>query len=316
MPLNFPTSPSINTTYTDDNNISWVYDGVKWNTVRNNLSNTFYGSKLSFINNVSLTNVLSPISYTQEIFDTGDFFNIDNNSTKIFFNRAGFYRLNIQIATGSTGSGASYNASIRKNNSSTFQTIMQAANQTSVYDDVVEFAAGDYIEILASEDNGIGILTTDSFVEVSLLGYTAGSTIGQIFSGVKTLLTSPENTTSTNTAIVWDSVQFNLNASPAGDVYWTSGNANTISFYTNAFYNIKSDIFAGSVGGENSYNLTLLKNGATVLDNITFGPNDTIHIDTTYEFLINDYIQMVISNSGGVGSLTADTYLQVTRLGA
>jgi len=316
MPLNFPTSPSINTTYTDNNGISWVYDGTKWNVTQNNLSNTFYGLKLGFVNTVSLTTQLSPLNFNSEIWDTGDFFSLPNNPTKVFFNRAGYYRLNIQLLTGTVGSGASYNASIRKNGITTFETIMQAANQAAVYDDVVEFAAGDYIEILASEDNGTGELTTDTFVEVTLLGYTAGSTIGQIFSGVKTILTGSESVTSTNTAIVWDNTDFNINASGAGDFYWTGSLANTVTFYTNAYYNIKSDIIAGAVGGDNSYYLILKKNDTTILDEINFGPNDTIHIDSTYTFSANDFIKMYIKNTGGTGTLTANSYLQVTRLGA
>jgi len=316
MPLNFPTSPSINTTYTYDNGISWVYDGTKWNVTQNNLSNTFYGLKLGFLNTVFLTTQLSPLNFNSEIWDTGDFFSLPNNPSKVFFNRAGYYRLNIQLLTGTVGSGASYNASIRKNGITTFETIMQAANQAAVYDDVVEFAAGDYIEILASEDNSTGELTTDTFVEVTLLGYTAGSTIGQIFSGVKTILTGSESVTSTNTAIVWDNTDFNINASGAGDFYWTGSLANTVTFYTNAYYNIKSDIIAGAVGGDNSYYLILKKNDTTILDEINFGPNDTIHIDSTYTFSANDFIKMYIKNTGGTGTLTANSYLQVTRLGA
>lgn len=315
MALNFPAAPTLNQVYIDPMGISWKFDSIKWEVIRNNRENAFVGTKLGFFSGVTLTTSLTPLEYTEEIYDTGQFFNYSVNPSRVFFNRTGYYRVNAQIVTGTTGSGASYSILIRKNGSITLQTSLIAANQAAIYDEVMEFSAGDYVEILASESNGIGELTTDSFLDVNLVGYSPSSQVGSVFSGVKLILSSEETTITDETAVTWDSAEYNVNASVLGDLYWNIADNTKLYISTTAYYCIRSAVMSNALGSSDSYTITLKKNGSFVLDSISMGANDSVMIDTIFKFDAGDYIQLFISNSQNIGGIKNTSYLQLTRLG-
>lgn len=314
MALNFPLSPTLNQQYTDPNGVVWVFDAIKWEVFRTDPSKLFLGTKLSLAVPYTLTSTAQVVSFSTESFDTANFFN-PIIPTRITVDRSGFYRVNAQIVAGSGGSGASYTATIRKNTIFTLQTSLFASNQAVSYQEVLQLTAGDYIEIVAGESTGTGQLTTATFIEVSLIGFNAASQLGTYFSGAKARLNVDEAALLTPTAVNWDSVEFNINADILGNPYWSAGAPSRLTIYATAYYNFFAIITAGVLGGSGSYTLTLRKNGATNLDTIVCNPSDVITINSTYQLNQGDYVELILNNSGGVGSLSAGSYLQITRQG-
>jgi hypothetical protein len=146
------------------------------------------------------------------------------------------------------------------------------------------------------------------------VGLAQGTNIpsASAFSGVRTLISGAYNTTNTATAIAWSSTEFNQNANPAGDFYWTAGDANRINIGLTGFYRLKGEIFAGST---EALTLNVRKNGTTSIANTSIPANGYAELDDIYQFNQNDYIQLLVNDSTSTGTITANTYLEVVRLG-
>lgn len=316
--LSFPASPTNGQQYTDNNGKVWEYDGVKWNISTSDGSKQFSGVKVLVTSPISLVDTDTIISFDTEEYDTATYF-LTATPTVITIPRTGYYRINLQVQTGPGGAGNSYSVTLSKNGVGLFNDDM-APNQAGTYDDTILLNVGDTIRLLANEASSQGTLILGTSLEVQLVGYTFGGAVtpGFEFSGVKVNLQSTVSTTSTPTAITWttNDIEYNINANAAGSVYWTSGVPTRFTIATTGYYRIKAFFFTGTDGADDSYTINVRKNGTTTLDSGSIGPLATAELDETYRFNSTDYIEILVSNSGGVGTIqNTDTSFALTRLG-
>lgn len=319
MPLSFPSNPTNGQQYTDSNGKVWEYDGVKWNVATSSSTKQFYGVKISLSQEYALTSTLSAIDFDVENFDTQAFY-ISATPNTITIPRTGYYRINLLALSGTEGTGASYTVELRKNATNLFSDTM-SANQSGTYNETLLLNVGDQIKLFASEDGDIGSLLADSFIQIELVGYTFGGSLvpGFEFSGVKATLQSDVTTTTTPTAITWVSsdIEYNINANAAGNLYWSNTNATRFTIATTAYYNLKAFFLTGINGTENSYTITIKKNGTTDLETILLGANASAALNETYEFTATDYLEVYVSNSAGGATLikSLETFFEIIRLG-
>ena len=318
MALSFPASPTNGQEYTDSNGKVWEYDGVKWNKSTTEASRQFSGVKVLVTSPISLTDVDQTIQFNTEEYDTATYFNASTPTT-ITIPRTGYYRINLQVQTGAGGAGNSYSVTLNKNGAGLFNDDM-APNQAGTYDDTLLLNVGDTIQLTANEANSQGTLTVGTSLEVQLVGFTFGGAVtpGFEFSGVKMDLASNVSTTSTPTAIIWttNDVVYNVNANAAGSVYWSAGAPTRFTIATTGYYRIKAFFETGVNGADNSYTINVRKNGTTVVDSGSIGPSATAELDETYQFTATDYLEVLVSNSGAVGTIeSSNTTFALTRLG-
>jgi hypothetical protein len=311
MPLTFPNSPSTGTQYIDDNNAVWEFDGVKWNVVLGTYKKMFSGVKVILTSSYSLTSNSSAVNFDTENFDTESYYTVSEPS-KITVNKNGFYRINFSAYTGLYGS--SHTLHIKKNGYTTLSSVAISPNQYTNYDEIVELISGDFIEIYASESSSTGTLVNGTFLEVVRLGLSVGSSISpsQYFSGVRGKLTSTFSTTTSVTAVSWSTTDFNQNSDVYGSSYWTNSDPTKFTIKTTGYYRLKGVI---TVNPSDSYNVSLNKNTTTSLATINIGPNGFAQIDDTYRFVANDYIQLFVNDLTSSGSITSNSYIEITRLG-
>jgi hypothetical protein len=318
MTLSFPANPTNGQEYTDSNGKVWEFDGVKWNKSTTEASRQFSGVKVLVTSPISLTDVDQTVEFDVEEYDTATYFILSAPNT-IIIPRTGYYRINLQVQTGAGGAGNSYSVTLNKNGSALFNDDM-APNQAGTYDDTLLLNVGDTIQLSANEANSQGTLIVGTSLEVQLVGFTFGGAItpGFEFSGVSMDLTSNVSTTATPTAITWttNDVVYNINANAAGSVYWTAGTPTRFTIATTGYYRIKAFFETGVNGAENSYTINVRKNGTTVVDSGSIGPSATAELDETYQFNSTDYLEVLVSNSGGVGTIeSSNTTFALTRLG-
>lgn len=317
MPISFPPNPTNGQEYTDNNGKVWSYDGVKWNLATNESSKQFSGVRLKLSSDTSLTDIDTAVSFVED-YDTSNFFN-SSIPTLVTIPRTGYYRINFQVSTGAGGAGNSYNITLNKNNLALFNDDM-APNQNGLYDDTYLLIAGDQLQVLASEANALGTITTATSLEVQLIGYSFGGAIrpGYEFSGIKLDLFGNVSTTNTLTPITWttNDIVYDVNANGAGSTYWSGTNATRLTIGTTGYYRIKAYFLTGTDGASNSYTVRIRKNGSTTVETTTLGPLENVDLDETYQFTAADYLEVLVSNSGGVGEIDASqTFLSITRLG-
>jgi hypothetical protein len=276
MPLNFPSFPVPFETYTDDNAISWQFDGTKWDVIRDTSAKLFNGVKLN-LNGApfNLVTTETNIPFNTEIFDTNNYFT-SSTPTRVTIRQNGYYRINFTIFTNSNGS--LYITKIKKNGSTILSQVDLGPNQTANYDEIVQLDVNDYIEITSSENSAIGSLLSATTLEITQLGLTLGTNIRseEAFSGVKTILSAPYSTTNTSSNVVWSSTEFNQNADSIGNNYWTSGDPSKITVKVNGYFRVKSFIQTGVVG---TYTIRLRKNSSQELANVALNGNETAQID-------------------------------------
>jgi hypothetical protein len=309
--LNFPSSPTVGQIYTDPNAVSWEFDGVKWDVVSSTSYRAFSGVKVTRTTSYALTANSTAVSFDAEIIDTDTYFTV-STPNKVTINRTAYYRINFSVYTDSIG--ASYTISLKKNGSTTLSSIILSPNQYSNYDEIVELQTGDYLEVYASEDTSVGSLLNTTFLEVTRLGLLMGTNVGasEAFSGVRGILSSAFNTTSTPTAVTWSSTAFNLNADSAGNNYWSVSDPTKFIAGTTAYFRVKG---VTQLGSNDTVTVALKKNATTTLSTVTVNPNGYAQIDEIYLLNVGDYLQLVVNDISSTGSLTTDTYLEMIRIG-
>ena len=317
MALNFPSSPTNLQQYTDGNGIVWQYLSSKgvWDVYRDDALKEFSGAKIILDTNEALTSTSTAVTFDSEVFDIGTYFTT-LNSTKLTINKPGFYRVNLLIVAGALGSGASYTFIVKKNGSTTLTTTTAGANQSTSYDEILELITGDYLELYASETEGVGDIVAGSFFEIQNIGDTIGSaqSTATKFSGVKLNLTSEEALISSLTATTWDSADFNTNADINGNFYWTISDPSKVTIYTTGYYRIKAFLKAGVLGSDSSYTIDL-KFNSTSSASSSLSPNDSLDFDDVYNLTSGSYVQFFASESGGIGTITTDSFFELIRLG-
>lgn len=318
MTLSFPANPTNGQEYTDPNSKVWEFDGVKWNVAVSEGTKQFSGVKVTFTSPIALGVTEEVVAFTQETYDVGNYWT-SVTPTSVVIPRTGFYRINLYTETGTNGSGTSYSVSLKRNGVALFSAGL-AANQSGVYDETVLLDVGDILELYAAEDTSVGTLTADSYLEIQLIGYTFGGAItpGFEFSGVKVDLSSNISTTSTPTAITWTStdIEYDVNANAAGSLYWSNTNATRLTIATTGYYRIQAIFQTSADGAADSYTINLRKNGTTSVESGSLGALETLELDETYFFTSTDYLEVLVSNTGNVGTIDAsNTSVAITRLG-
>ena len=316
MALNFPSAPQVDDTYTDQNGRLWLYDGVKWEVSRGSSNKLFSGAKARLDTFYSLTSTPTALDYDSEEFDIDNYFTL-TQASRLTVSRDGYYRISGTLFTGSLGTGSSYTFSLVKNGTITLQTVTVAANQAANYDAIIQLSGTDYVQVFVSEADSIGTLLAGSYVEITRVGLTAGTAIGSAnaFSGVRARLTSPYTMASTPLSIVWNAYDYDTNANEQGETYWNAATPTRLVIKKTGYYNVKSFIYTSTDGAANSYVITLRKNAGTTLATINLSANDFASIDEIMYLQQNDYLQILAYNTGSVGQITTDTYLEITRLG-
>jgi hypothetical protein len=312
MPLIFPTSPSPGDTYTDDNSVVWQFDGVKWDVITGTTKKLYNGVKVKLATPYALNTTLTPVSWPTPSFDTGGYFN-GVTPTRLTIPQTGFYNLNSVVFTDSQGAG--YEIQILKNGTTEISDGVINANQSAEYNETVFFNAGDYIQLLAKETSDAGSLDDDSMIEITQLGLAVGTGVSNFsaFSGASALLTVPFATTTTPTGIAWSGTEYDTNANSLAVTYWSAGIPTRLTVAIDGFYQINSFIATGTDGGV--YTVTLRKNGSTTISTTTINVNDTASIDEIFELVEGDYIEILVSNAVSAGSITTESYLNITRMG-
>lgn len=314
--LSFPSSPTNGTQYTDENGKVWQFDGTKWEIATALGIKQFYGVKVSISDEYFLSSTIGTVSFDVEDFDTSGFFN-SATPTKIIIPRTGYYRLNLVVATGQEGFGASYGIEIRQNDSNIAEDLL-GSFQTAKYDESFLFNTGDVIEFYAYETEGVGSLITGTYMEIQLQGYTFGGNIvpGFEFSGVQAKVNSNVTTTSTSTAVSWDNIIFNINANGAGALYWDNLDSTKFTVAITGYYRLRVLIETGIDGSTDSYVIAVKKNGTETIDTVTLSANDQAELDAIYQISTTDYLELYVENTENVGTILFDnTFFELIRLG-
>lgn len=308
MALNFPSSPTNGQVYTDDNNISWQFDGIKWDVTKSTAYKTFNGVKLGLTSNFNVTDTMTAVSWDNEVIDIGDFHDIIT-STKINIPTTGFYRVNFSTKTSAFGSA--YSIAIKRNSVITLSSTTITINQFINYDEILELSAGDYLEVYVSEGLSVGSLLQSTLIEVTRLGLSTG-TAADTFSGARAKIITSYGTNVTTTPIPWDTTDFNQNANSAGDQYWSNASAPRLYIGTTSYYRVKVVVLSNAF---DNYTLILKKNGTTNLNTINFGALNTVQLDEIYKLNSTDYIELYINDYNATGGLLVGTYLEILRVG-
>lgn len=311
MALIFPPSPSVGTTYTDDNSCVWQFDGVKWNIVTGTTKRMFNGVILGLSMNWSLTEALTAVDWDVETTDTNGYYT-PLQPSRVTIPATGYYNLNLTIF--SDNSGAGYDITVIKNGTVEIADGHINPNQTSNFNDILSFNQGDYIQLFANEATATGAITNESSLELVLMGYAVGTgvTSYSAFSGARTDLSVDFSTTTTPTGIIWTGTDFDTNANALAETYWNLADPTKLTIKSNGYYTINVYLETGAVGG--TYTVTLKKNGTTISTS-TIGPNDTAMLNQIYQLNLNDYIEVFASDTSGSGNITTESYLEVIRMG-
>jgi len=313
MALVFPPTPSVGDTYTDDNSAVWQYDGIVWNVITGTVKKLFNGVKLTLGNTFALTDTATAITWDTEVFDTGQYFNVAQ-PTRITIPQTGYYSVNV-VAFADT-SGAGYNIDLKLNGSSIITTGIFNPNQAAQYYETVPLNAGDYLELFVSDNENTGGITNSSYFEVIQLGLGVGTGVNAAaaFSGVRAVLSSAFNLTSTPTAIAWTGTEFDTNANALALTYWSAGTPSRLTVKSSGYFSVQVYIQLGITG--QNYTITLRKNGATTLaTNTGLSPNDQVWIEETYQLADDDYIEILASDVGSSGTVTTDSHIELIRQG-
>ena len=314
--LDFPASPSVNDTYTDDNSAVWQWDGEKWDVITRSTKRAFKGAKVLRTSDFSLTATETAITWQQEDFDTAALWSA-SQPTRFSITENGFYRINAQITTTAGGTASSYTISVRKNGS-VLSTTTVASNQFVLFDDIIQLAVGDYIEVFAAESTAAGAIESDtSFIEIIQEGLSLGTGIStwSAFSGAKTYVSSAVSVSSTATAISWTDTEYDQNADVLGSQYWANTNPSRVTAKVTGYYRIKALLTTSSAGSADSYTFELKKNSANTVETATLGPSATLSLDETYTLETDDYLEIYVDNSDNTGSIANTAYIEITRLG-
>ena len=316
MALNFPTSPAHLDQYTDPNLAIWQYDsdGPYWSVITSTTRKNFSGAKATIGADFGLANVFEKLDFAVEEFDIDNYYPGSQGTFTV--PTTGYYRILIILFSGTGGEGSSYTFDIRKNGAS-IQLGTIGPNQSTVYDQTLSLVSGDYLEVFAKESTSTGTTLGASQFNIYRLGFSPGPGISNhnAFSGVRATTNTSVSTTSAATAISWSGTDFNANANVNGDLYWFNSVPNRVTVRATAYYKVRSYVKAGTAGSSDSYTITLRKNGTTSLTSITLSANDFVDLDEVYSLAEDDYLELMISNSDNIGSVTSDTYLEVTREG-
>lgn len=316
--LTFPGTPDHLDTYTDHNQAIWQYDsdGPFWNVITSTTRKLFSGAKLTLAGTSTLSSTSGTLGFNTVVHNVDAYYTAATPG-RITVPTTGYFRVQVLLFTGSQGNGASYTFTVRKNGSESLTTSTVGPNQTVEYDETMLMDAGDYIEITGAESTNTGTVSTSSTMSVYRLGFSPGTGVSNhnAFSGVKAVRTNSYATSSTPTAVQWQSTDFNVNANVLGDVFWALAVPNRITSLTDAYYKLKCFIQTSGDGSSDSYTITLRKNGSDSLFTVDLSANDTSQLDELIYLNEDDFLELMVSNSDNTGAILSTVYLELVREG-
>lgn len=316
--LTFPAAPAHLDTYTDPNQAVWQYDsdGPFWNVITSTTRKMFSGAKIELTGTSTISSTDNVLGFSSVIHNVDAYYNSDNIG-RLTVPTTGFFRVQVVLFTGSQGNGASYTFKVRKNGTEILTSSTVGPNQTVEYDETMLMNAGDYVEILGAESTNTGTVSTDSYFSLYRLGFSPGTGISNhnAFSGVRVVRTNNFATSSTPTAVQWQTADFNANANVLGDVFFATAVPDRITSLTSAYYKIKSFVQTSGDGSTDSYTITIRKNGSITLYNVTLSANDISQLDELIYLNEDDFLEMLVSNSDNTGSVLNTVYLELVREG-
>lgn len=132
----------------------------------------------------------------------------------------------------------------------------------------------------------------------------------KVFSGGKLGLSSDVSLSSTLTAISFDDEEFDLES-----YVDLANNPSRLTIQRTGFYNVKALLSSGTGGTGASYTIQLRRNGTSVLESSTIGPNQIATIDEILLFTAGDYIEIWAKENSAAGTLLSSTNFTINRLG-
>lgn len=130
------------------------------------------------------------------------------------------------------------------------------------------------------------------------------------FSGAKLYFEFTKFLTTTNTALEFDSAEFD-----SGTYFDSISYPTRLTVNRTGYYRINLLSVSGANGTGASYSLSIRKNGSVVLVSGTCGPNQFVSFDEIFLLNDGDYIEFFGSESGAVGTIETDSFFQIQRVG-
>jgi hypothetical protein len=136
---------------------------------------SFSGAKTILTTPFSATSTPTAISWGSTEYDQnanvlGAEYWSELQASRVTIGVTGYYRIRTLIQTDSNGSEDSYTITLKKNNTTVLETINMGANDFILLNDIFQFSAADYIQIIIDNSGNTGAITTESFLEISRLG--------------------------------------------------------------------------------------------------------------------------------------------------
>jgi len=133
--------------------------------------NAFSGARAVLNAAVNTTNSATPISWFTTDFNAnanviGDLFWYSGAPDRLTVRTSGFYRCRSFVRTNSFGGSETYTIEIKKNNVTTIDTITMGPNDQLDFDEVLELASDDFIQLIISNSDNTGAVTDETYLEL------------------------------------------------------------------------------------------------------------------------------------------------------
>ncbi len=138
----------------------------------------FSGVKAELQSDISTTATPTAITWASGdiVFNSnanaaGNLYWTNTNATRFTISTTGYYRINAYFLTDIQGSTDSYTITLRKNGSTTVETITLGGNESAELDETYQFNSTDYLEIVVDNSEALGALkASDTFFQIIRLG--------------------------------------------------------------------------------------------------------------------------------------------------
>lgn len=132
-------------------------------------------------------------------------------------------------------------------------------------------------------------------------------TTKHLYNGARVGFSLNYQLTETLTALNWDVESIDT------DNYFNIGEPSKIVIPATGYYHINMGVFSDNSGS--SYHIELRLNGSIEISQVLLNPNQSAAYNETQFFNQGDYLQLWAHELGNAGSLTLDTYLEITLMG-
>jgi hypothetical protein len=137
--------------------------------------NAFSGVRTELTSEYSTTSTPTPIAWDSTVYDQNadvlgsEYWNA-LAPDRITVQVTGYYHARCFVQTGSVGSEGSFTVVLKKNGTTIIDDINMSANDFILLNDTYLLAANDYLEVIVSNINNTGSVTTETYLELYRLG--------------------------------------------------------------------------------------------------------------------------------------------------